>query len=104
MSNVRFFWIGEPSEIFAAESWEQILADAGESGTGLEKFVDGVPVDDWGDPIDWGEIDGSDRLTVRDCDEDERRLGTLTGSMHDHYAWQGGERYGLPVMMFTQYN
>lgn len=104
MTIVRFFWIGEPSEVFAAESWEQILADAGYSGTGIENIVDGAPIDDFGDPIEWGEIDGNDRVTVRDCDEDERPLGTLRGSMHDHFAWQGGGRYGLPVMMFTQYN
>lgn len=103
MTYPRFFWIGETSEVFVAESFEQLVADEGQCGSGLERFDKGVPVDEFGDPIEWGEINGNCRLTIRDCDENGRPRGTLAGSMHDMYAWLDGGRYNMPVMFFTQY-
>lgn len=109
MSNVRFFWIGEESEIFAAESIHQLAADEGHCGTGIGRFaympnVSVVLFDDGDEPLEWGELDGVEtRMTVRNCDDDERRLETLTGNLYDIYAWGDGGRYNLPVLLTTQY-
>jgi hypothetical protein len=107
---VRFFWIGEESEIFAAESILQLALDDGQCGTGIGEFVvdaeRGILLfDEDGDSLDWGEHDGTEkRLTVQDCDDEDNPRGTLTGSLHDIYAWSDGGRFGLPVMLLTQYN
>lgn len=110
MNNVRFFWISEESEIFAAESIKQLVE--GENlrcGTGVERYeVDGdgtvrlYGYDD--EELEWGELDGaSTRMTFRNCDDNERPLGTLRGNLFDLYAWTDGGRFGLPVMFSTQY-
>ncbi|WP_246795659.1 hypothetical protein [Burkholderia perseverans] len=101
---VRFFWIGERSEIFAAVSFQQLLDDAGECGSGIE-FVDaGTPFDRDGAPIEYGELDGNEhRLTVVELDHRERPLGNLTGSLHDIYARSDGGRHKLPAMLLTAY-
>ncbi|MFM0256055.1 hypothetical protein [Paraburkholderia sediminicola] len=104
MSNPRFFWIGEESEIFVAASWEQLLADQGQCGSGIESVVDGLALADDGEPMEWGELDPIEtRMTMRNCDENERRLETLTGNLYDLYAWTDGGRFNLPVMFSTQY-
>ncbi|WLE60267.1 hypothetical protein GIY62_06290 [Burkholderia plantarii] len=101
---VRFFWIGERSEIFAAVSFQQLLDDAGQCGSGIE-FVDaGTPFDRDGEPIEYGELDGNThRLTVMERDSADRPLGYLTGSLHDIYARVDGGRFKLPSMLLTWY-
>lgn len=108
-----FFWIGEHSEIYVAESIEQ-LAASDDCGTGIGRYTDdfnGIGVREvllFGDddePLEWGEFDPiTTRMTVRNCDENERHLETLTGNLHDIYAWVDGGRHGLPVMLLTGYN
>ena len=109
----RFFWIGEYSEVFVAESLDQLLADEGSCGSGIARYTDdfdytGIRVlkifDDNGDELEWGEYSGLERDTIRNCDDDERRLETLTGSLFDLYAWTDGGRYQMPVMFMTGYS
>ncbi|WP_438391130.1 hypothetical protein [Caballeronia sp. DA-9] len=100
----RFFWIGEESEMFVAESFEQLIEESSCCGTGIEKIVDGIPVNYEGEPVEWGEFTGSERMTIRNCDENERPLERMTGSLHDIYAWTDGGRYAMPVMFMTAYN
>jgi hypothetical protein len=98
----RFFWIGEESEVFVADSWEQILADDGNSGTGIEKVVDGVAYDDLGEPIEYGELPANRPVKFRVMDEDER----LTGEIFEGTLAQMAERWpanSLPEMLMTQY-
>jgi hypothetical protein len=106
MTYPRFFWIGETTEIFVAESFEQLVADKGHCGSGLERFslTDGAPIDDWGDPIEWGEFGGGKRLTIRDTDENDRPCGTFRGSLHDIYVRLNGERFGLPSQLLSSYS
>lgn len=103
MKYPKFFWIGEESEIFVAESFEQLLADKGNCGSGIEVIVGGTPCDYFGASMEWGELDGSERLTVRDTDENERYCGTFTGNLHDIYARFDGGRHEMPVMLLSQY-
>lgn len=110
--HVRFFWIGEESELFVAESIDQLVADRGSCGTGIHSSecvleageAKWTLFDYHGTEIEWGEFDGSLRTTIRECDENERPLGTLTGSLLDIYAHVDGGRRTLPVMLMTQYN
>ncbi|PRZ51180.1 hypothetical protein BX589_12021 [Paraburkholderia fungorum] len=102
INTLRFFWIGEESEVFAAESWEQILADDGHSGTGIEKVVDGIAIDDMGDPIEWGEVPADRPVRFNVVDENER----LTGEVFEGTLGQLAERWppnSLPEMLMTQY-
>ncbi|OUL79903.1 hypothetical protein [Paraburkholderia hospita] len=110
MNNVRFFWIGEDTEIFVAESITQLIeGDNHRCGTGVERHeIDGDGTvrlyGDDGDELEWGELDGvATRMTFRNCDDNERRLETLTGNLFDLYAWTDGGRFGLPVMFSTAY-
>jgi hypothetical protein len=100
---VRFFWIGEQSEVFAAESWEQIIADEGNSGTGIGKVVDGMPLDDFGDPIEWGELPADQKVRFNVVDDDERPTGELfegtLAEMHDRWPSKA-----FPEMLMTGYN
>jgi hypothetical protein len=100
---VRFFWIGEESEVFAAESWEQILADEGKSGTGIGKVVAGVPLDEFDDPIEWGELPADQKVRFNVADDDERPTGELfegtLAEMHDRWPSKA-----FPEMLMTGYN
>jgi hypothetical protein len=104
MNSIRFFWIGEESEIFVAASWEKILNDQGHCGTGIESVVDGVALAEDGEPMEWGELDPIEtRMWMWNCDEDERPLGMIRGNLYDIYAWTDGGRYNMPVLFSTQY-
>ncbi|CAG9195713.1 conserved hypothetical protein [Paraburkholderia tropica] len=105
MKTPRFFWIGETSEIFVAESWQQILADQGQCGTGIESVVDGAALDDDGEEIEWGELDPNTmRMWMWDCDENERPRGLINGNLYDLYALTDGGRFNMPVLFCTQYS
>lgn len=102
MTTVRFFWIGEESEIFAAESWEQILADDGKSGTGIERVIDGIAYDDLGERIEYGEVPADRPVRFLIADEDESSTGEVfEGTLAKfHERWPAKE---LPEMLLTQY-
>jgi len=109
MTNIRFFWIGEESEVFAATSIRQLARDDGHAGTGIARWEDhpdrGVLLFDGQDErIDWGELDAiTTRMTLRNRGDDDRPLESLTGNLYDLYAWTDGGRFNLPVMFCTQY-
>lgn len=107
---VRFFWIGEESEVFVAASLDQLLA-ATECGTGIERFTDdfdhtGIRVlklfDDSGDEMEWGELVGTTRVKFNVIDDDERQTGGLfEGTLDEmHARWPANS---LPEMLMTQY-
>ena len=106
--NVRFFWVGEESEIFVAASIRQLASDNGRAGTGIDRWEDhadrGVLLfDEEGEMIEWGELDAiATRMTLRKRGDDDRPLETLRGNLYDLYAWTDG-RFNLPVMFCTQY-
>lgn len=109
MSNPRFFWIGEESEIFVAQSIRQLARDNGHSGTGVGRWEDhpdrGVLLfDEENDPLEWGELDPiGTRMWMWNCDENERPLGMIRGNLFDLHAWTDGGRYNMPVLFSTQY-
>ncbi|MCA8328477.1 hypothetical protein [Burkholderia cepacia] len=96
---IRFFWIGEESEIFVALSWDQLLADDGKCGSGIR--VDGTL--DWNDePADFGELPPTTRVRFAVVDEHDRR----TGEIFDGTLAEVAERWppkSLPEMLMTQY-
>lgn len=107
---VRFFWIGETSEVFAATSIEQ-LASSTECGTGIERFTDdfdytGIRVmklfDESGDEMDWGEFAADHPVTFNVIDEDERKTGEVfEGTLMQVYdRWTP---HSLPEMVMTGY-
>ncbi|ARK80982.1 hypothetical protein BOC40_11665 [Burkholderia pseudomallei] len=96
---IRFFWIGEESEIFAAESWEQILADSGRCGSGVR--ADGTSELD-GQPAEYGELPADTKVQFAVVDDNERR----TGEIFEGTLAQVIERWpanSLPEMVMTQY-
>lgn len=110
MDNVRFFWIGEPSEVFAAMSIEQ-LASADDCGTGIERYTDdfdhtGIRVmklfDDSGEEMDWGEFPANHPVAFNVIDDDERK----TGEVFEGMLMQVYDRWtphSLPEMLMTRY-
>lgn len=108
MKTPKFFWLGETSEIFVAESIFQLIDDRGHCGTGIERCslspTDWPRIFDSGDEeMEWGEFDGSERMTIRDSDENDRYCGSFTGNLHDIYARFNGGRFEMPVMLLSQY-
>ena len=110
MSEVRIFWLSEPSEVFAAISIEQ-LASSTESGTGISRFTDdfdgnGVRCmklfDDNNEEMEWGEFPADHRVRFSVVNEDERSTGELfEGTLAEMYErWPAKS---LPEMMMTQY-
>ncbi|KGS34475.1 hypothetical protein X962_2006 [Burkholderia pseudomallei MSHR7343] len=96
---IRFFWIGEESEIFAAKSWEQILADNGSCGSGVRS--DGVSELD-GEPAEYGELSPDTLVQFAVVEDNERR----TGEIFEGTLAQVIERWpvkSLPEMVLTQY-
>lgn len=96
---IRFFWIGEESEIFAAESWEQILSSGDSCGSGVR--ADGTSeLDD--EPAEYGELAPTTRVQFAVVDEHERR----TDEIFEGTLAQVIERWppkSLPEMVMTQY-
>ncbi len=110
---VRFFWVGEQSEIFAAHHIQDLATHDGRAaGSGIQRceqrtLDDGFVLlslfDEHGNRILWGELPGTTRELIRETDDDDRVTGTFTGSLFDIYEWDNGGRYGLPWMLMTQY-
>lgn len=97
--SIRFFWIGEESEIFVAESWDQILADGGSCGSGVRG--DGISELD-NALAEYGELAPATRVQFTVVDEHERR----TGEIFEGTLAQVIERWppkSLPEMVMTQY-
>jgi hypothetical protein len=95
----RFFWIGEESEVFVADSWEQLLADDGKCGSGIR--ADGTSEID-AEAAEHGELSPDTVVQFAVVDQDERR----TGEIFEGTLAQVAERWppnSLPQMLMTQY-
>ena len=69
MPNPRFFWIGEETEVFAAESLQQLVDDAGRCGSGVGLMRGEDLFDESGEPMQWGEVDAFERTTIREGED-----------------------------------
>jgi hypothetical protein len=98
MPNPRFFWIGEETEVFVAESLDHLI-NGGWCGTGIARACDDKLFDDHGYEMEWGELSPFERRTVRSNEAG----GTFTGDLLDIY-FHYGQRFNLPVMLFSQYD
>lgn len=97
--HIRFFWIGEESEIFVALSWEQLLADDGKCGSGIS--ADGTL--DWNDgPAEFGELPPTARVRFAVVDDHDRRTGEIFEGTLEQVAERWPPR-SLPEILMTQY-
>ncbi|WP_323118118.1 hypothetical protein [Burkholderia alba] len=110
--HIRFFWLGDESEIFVAESIYDLATEAGrQAGSNIASLLadrkTGARLPLLFDADDrlilWGEIPGTMRQTIVETDDDDYPIGTFTGSLFDIYECDNGGRYGLPWMLMTQY-
>jgi hypothetical protein len=99
MPNPRFFWIAEETEVFVAESLDQLINDVGWCGTGIARACGDKLFDEQGEEMEWGELSPFERRTVRSNEAG----GTFTGDLLDIY-FHGGRHFNLPVMLFSQYD
>ena len=80
---IRFFWVGEQSEIFAAHHIQDLATHDGRAaGSGIQRCEQRT-FDEHGNRILWGELPGTTRELVRETDDD-RVTGTFTGSLFEY--------------------
>ncbi|WP_334037880.1 hypothetical protein [Burkholderia gladioli] len=97
--NIRFFWIHEHSEIFVAESWQQILQDAGNCGSAIR--ADGTSEMNY-EPVEYGELPPTTRVQFAVIDNQGFRTGEIfDGTLEQLIARWPAKK--LPELVFTQY-